>query len=111
MRQRKELLANVRKVSLAPQNSKIIVVSPKSGPSETIDKFRVVDDPQAPAVARTDYDVTHPYRQKELMATINARVGNKVVGPYEIRSVRRIYKIDDRPEILPPSKVLRISAV
>jgi hypothetical protein len=32
------------------------------------------------------------------MATINARVGNKVVGPYEILSGRGIYNIDDRPE-------------
>lgn len=98
LRQRRELLANVRKLSLAPRDSKVIVVSPKSGPEETINKFRVVDDPSAPAVARTDYDVTHPYRQKELIATINDRLGEKLVGPYEILSLRRTYKIDERPE-------------
>jgi len=96
--QRRELMANVRKISTAPRDSKVLVVSPKTGPKETIDRFRVVDDPSAPALARTDYDVTHPYRQKELMSTINARVGQKVVGPYEVLSARRLYRIDERPE-------------
>ena len=96
--QRRELMANVRKISTAPRDSKVLVVSPTTGPQETIDKFRVVDDPSAPALARTDYDVTHPYRQKELMSTINARVAEKVVGSYEVLSVRRVYQIDERPE-------------
>jgi hypothetical protein len=80
------------------------VVTPRTGPQESINRFRVVDDPQAPAVARTDYDVTHPYRQKELMATINERVGERVVGSYEILSIRRVYKIDDRPEFFHRAK-------
>jgi Putative DNA-binding domain len=96
--QRREILNNVRRVSQAPRDSKIVVVSAETGPNETVNKFKIVDDPDAPAIARTDYDVTHPYRQKELIATINDRVGSKVVGPYEILSVRRVYKIDDRPE-------------
>ena len=98
LRQRRELLANVRKVSMAPRDSKVIVVSPSTGPQESIERFRVVDDPLAPAVARTDYDVTHPYRQKELMSTINGRIGKQVVGPYEVLSLRRVYGIDERPE-------------
>lgn len=96
--QRKELLANVKKISVAPRNSKVIVVSPTSGPRETVERFRVVDDPDAPALARTDYDVTHPFRQKELIETINERIGHPAVTSYSIQSLRRIYDIDDRPE-------------
>jgi hypothetical protein len=98
MRLRRELLKNVRKVSAAPKGAEIMVVSPKAGPAGTVDRFRVVDDPDAPAVARTDFDVTHPFRQTELIKTINDRAGKKIAGPYEIQCVRRVYDIDSRPE-------------
>jgi len=97
-RLRRELLKNVRKVSKAPQGSEVIVVTPGAGPAGTVDRFRVVDDPNAPAVARTDFDVTHPYRQTELMRTLNDRVGKRIAGPYEIQCVRKVYDIDSRPE-------------
>ena len=95
---RRELVKNVRKLSAAPRGAEIIVVSPKTGPAATVDRFRVVDDPDAPAVARTDFDVTHPFRQTELIKTINDRAGKKIAGPYEIQCVRRVYDIDSRPE-------------
>jgi hypothetical protein len=98
MRLRRELVKNVRKISTAPKGAEIIVVSPKTGPAATVDRFRVVDDPDAPAVARTDFDVTHPFRQTELIKTINDRAGKKIAGPYEIQCVRRVYDIDSRPE-------------
>jgi len=97
-RLRRELVKNVRKISNAPRGSEIIVATPKSGPAGTVDRFRVVDDPNAPAIARTDFDVTHPFRQKELLKTINDRAGEKIAGPYEIQCVRRVYDIDSRPE-------------
>jgi hypothetical protein len=97
-RHRKHLLQNLRKLGAAPDESEVIVVTPTAGPAGTVDRFRVVDDPGAPAVARTDFDVTHPYRQKELVNTLNDRFGAQIVGPYEILSVRRVYAIDDRPE-------------
>ena len=95
---RRDLLKNVRKASNAPRGSEIIVVTPKEGPAGTVERFRVVDDPSAPAVARTDFDVTHPFRQKELIKTINDRTGERIAGPYEIQCVRRVYDIDSRPE-------------
>lgn len=95
---RRDLLKNVRKASNAPRGSEVIVVTPKTGPAGTVDRFRVVDDPSAPAVARTDFDVTHPFRQKELVNTINDRLGERIAGPYEIQCVRRVYDIDNRPE-------------
>jgi hypothetical protein len=97
-RLRQTWLKNTRRITTAPRDAEIIVVSPKAGPRGTVDHFRVVDDPDAYAVARTDFDVTHPYRQTELINVINERVGQHAVGPYEILCVRRVYKIDERPE-------------
>jgi len=97
-RLRRELLKNVRKVSRAPQGAEVIVVAPSAAPDVAVERFRVVDDVDAPAVARTDFDVTHPYRQKELISALNAREGAAVVGPYEILCARRVHGIDDRPE-------------
>lgn len=94
----RELLKNVRKVANAPRGSEIMVVTPKAGPAGTVERFRVVDDPNALAVARTDFDVTHPFRQKELVQAINDRIGKNVAGPYEMQCVRRVYDIDNRPE-------------
>jgi hypothetical protein len=97
-RTRRELLKNLRKVVRAPDGAEVILVAPKAGPAGTVERFRVVDDPGAPAVARTDFDVTHPYRQTELVKALNERAGERIVGPYEIQCVRRVYAIDTRPE-------------
>jgi hypothetical protein len=95
---RKHLMQNFRKLSAAPEESEVIVVTPNASPAGTVDRFRVVDDPDAPAVARTDFDITHPYRQKELISSLNDRFGAHIVGPYEILSVRRVHAVDDVPE-------------
>jgi hypothetical protein len=95
---RKHLMQNFRKLSAAPEESEVIVVTPNASPAGTVDRFRVVDDPDAPAVARTDFDITHPYRQKELINTLNDRLGAHIVGPFEILSVRRVHAVDDVPE-------------
>lgn len=97
-RLRRDLLKNVRKLSNAPTGSEVIVVTPKAGPAGTVERFRVVDDPNAPIVGRTDFDVTHPFRRTELVKAINDRVGERIAGPYEIQCVRRAYGIDSRPE-------------
>jgi hypothetical protein len=97
-RTRREFLKNVRKVAAAPTDAEVLVLTPKVGPSERASRFRVVDDPNAPALARTDFDVTHPYRQTELVSTINDRVGSTVAGPYEIQCVRRVHGVDQIPE-------------
>jgi hypothetical protein len=95
---RRELARNVRKASAAPPGSDIIVAARRGGPTSTVDPVRIVDDPNAPAVARTDFDVTHPYRQTELIRTINERAGHHIMGPFEMLCVRRAHHIDDRPE-------------
>src|SRR5213595_441601 len=43
------------------------------GAAQPVD-VRIVDDRRAPAYRVVDYDKTHPYRQKELLAALRARV-------------------------------------
>jgi hypothetical protein len=95
---RRDLMRNLRRVSTAPTGSEIIVVPPASGPAGEVERFRVVDDPSAPALSRTDFDVTHPFRQKEVATAFNERTGQQLIGPYELQCVRRAFGIDARPE-------------
>jgi hypothetical protein len=94
-RQRRAWLGNVRKVAAAPKGAQIVVVPPKAtGRPADLTRVRVVDDPAAPVVARTDFDVTHPYRQTEAIKTINNRLGAKVVNPYDVQCVRKVHGVD-----------------
>jgi hypothetical protein len=99
-RLRRDLVRNLRKVSIAPTGSEVIVVPPDASASATLERFQIVDDPSLPAVARTDFDVTHPYRQKELLVAVNDRAGRHVAGAYEIQCVRRVFDVDSRPDFI-----------
>jgi hypothetical protein len=95
-RQRRSVQRNVRKAVAAPKGAEVLVVSPRK--PTALPTVRIVDDPDAPGLARTDFDVTHPYRQKELVARVNERLaGAAHVTPYDIQCVRRTHDIDDRP--------------
>lgn len=96
---RREVLRNLRRVSSAPTGSQVLVVPPGSAPTTAIERVRLVDDPSAPAVARADYDVTHPHRQKDVVATINARAGRPLVNAHDLLSVRRTHDVDSRDEL------------
>jgi hypothetical protein len=95
---RRDLVKHLRRLSQAPVGSDIIVVPPESAAAGNVERFRVVDDPQAAVLARTDFDVTHPYRQKELIEAFNRRVGRPVVTGYDILCVRKVLHTDERPE-------------
>jgi hypothetical protein len=97
-RQRRRMASNVRKVVAAPKDAQVLVVPVKQKPTATLGSVRVVDDPSAPAVARTDFDVTHPYRQTEVVKTLNARFGERLVSMYDIQCVRRVYGVSQRDE-------------
>jgi hypothetical protein len=95
-RQRRALQRNVRKASSAPKGSEVLIVSARE--PTLFPTVRVVDDPRAPTLARTDFDVTHPFRQKELVATLNERAGGVHITAFDIQCVRRVHHIDDHPE-------------
>jgi hypothetical protein len=93
--QRRGWARNVRKVASAPRDAQVLVVKPKTA---ALPEVRVVDDPNAPTLARTDFDLTHPYRQTEVIRTVNERSGRKLVSGYDLLNVRKVYDIADRPE-------------
>jgi hypothetical protein len=95
-RQRRALQRNVRKASSAPKGSEVLIVSARE--PTLFPTVRVVDDPGAPTLARTDFDVTHPFRQKELVATLNDRAGGVHITAFDIQCVRRVHHIDEHPE-------------
>jgi EC042_2821-lke REase len=93
--QRRGWARNVRKVASAPRDAQVLVVKPRQA---TLPEVRVVDDPNAPTLARTDFDLTHPYRQTEVVRTVNERVGRKLVSGYDLQCVRKVYDVAHRPE-------------
>src|SRR5437764_298688 len=59
---------------------------------------RVVQDRRAPAYRMVDYDKTHPYRQKELLAAFRARVPGQRINQFDFLAVRTVHGTDDRPD-------------
>jgi len=50
-------------------------------------------------------DSTHPYRQKEVLELLNDRLGGtQTLNSFDIRCVRKVYKIESRPEFFYRSK-------
>jgi len=46
-------------------------------------------------------DVTHPYRQKEVLEMLNKRLGEmQTPNSHDIRCIKKVYKIDGRPDFL-----------
>jgi hypothetical protein len=95
---RRSWLSAVRSVvhSRAPQTPLSQEVRDSDSPSAT--PIRVVTDPRAPAFRVIDYDKTHPYRQKELIAAFRERVPGRTINQFDLLSVRHVHGIDTRPE-------------
>lgn len=93
---REEWLGGIRKVVTAPSGTEVAVVR-RSAPDEsgTPTKVRLSDDPGAPVYGLLDTDTTYPYRQKELVAEVNKKLGaGKKINRYDIDCVRRVHEID-----------------
>jgi hypothetical protein len=58
--------------------------------------IRVVDDRRAPAYRVVDYDRTHPYRQKELLAALRQR--GFAINQFDLRAVRHVHGTDANPD-------------
>jgi len=95
---RKDWIQGVRKVVTAPEGSRIVIASGDVNESRSAEAtpIRIVDDPKAPAYRKIDYDVSHPYRQKDLVAKLNAKLKGKVaISSYDILCLRRLYDLDE----------------
>jgi hypothetical protein len=61
-------------------------------------KVRIVNDPAAQPFRSIDYDDTHPYLQKGLIALVNGRLADgATINSYDLLAVRRVYPVEQNP--------------
>jgi Schlafen, AlbA_2 len=99
---RREWLSGIRQVVTAPRGSEIVAIE-RTEDEQGEAAIRITTDKSAPLFRAVDWDVTHPYRQKELLQEVNARLPDGAeVNAYDIQSVRRVHEIDDqtRPDFV-----------
>jgi len=105
---RKSWLGNIKKVVNAPTGHKVYIFPPnvKISTEPGATPIRITNKKQAPAYRLETPDLTHPYRQKEVIENVNRRLkGKKVINQYDILCVRRVYRINDsRPDFYYKSK-------
>jgi len=92
---RRSWVSAVRRVVEAPPPPLLLLpqeIRDSESPEAT--PIRIVDDPNAPAFRVVDYDKTHPYRQKEILATLHARLPGTRVNQFDLLSVRHAYDTD-----------------
>ena len=98
---RKSWLQGVRKVVKAPPGSQIYTfpsgVEVRESASSNATAIRIVDDPDAPAYRKLDYDLTHPFRQKEAIEEINRGLAGRArINSFDIQCINRVYEIWDK---------------
>ena len=95
---RRSWLEGIAKVVEAPAGSRIVVQPPEGAliAEPTRDApLRLVDDPTAPAYFAVPIDTTHPFRAKELVHEVNARlIGRKRISSHDVVCVRRVYDLE-----------------
>lgn len=99
-RVRESWLANVRKVVEAPPGAHVFVVSGDAMEKKVAStSARLTTSPDAPLVRGLDPNTSHPYRQKELIATLNRKLGGAVVvTTHDILALRRKFHLEDKAE-------------
>ena len=75
------------------------VVQPDAPYAEAT-SVRVVSDPRAPAFRLVDYDKTHPFRQKEVLAVLRDRMPGLTITQFDLLAMRKVHDIDARPEFV-----------
>jgi hypothetical protein len=60
--------------------------------------IRVVTDPNATAVRAIDYDVTHPYRQMDLLKRVKDLLPGATITTHDLQAVRHSFNILKRDE-------------
>jgi len=106
-RVKKSWLSDIGKVVKAPADSEVIVVSQDARRSAggAAAMVRLTTDPNAPTVGQLDPDVTHPYRQKELIEKIRERLPEGVLfNSYDATSIWYAHDIAEHPEFFYDSK-------
>lgn len=91
---KRRLAADIKRVITAPEGSEIVAIE-RAEDEQGERVIRITTDEHAPLYRAVDFDITHPYRQKELIAEVNARVPEEqAINAYEFLAVRRTNEID-----------------
>jgi hypothetical protein len=100
---REQWLANIRQVMHAPDRAEVAIIETAERDEEGRPTLiRLTTDPHAPLYGQVDPDQSHPYRQKEVIREVNARLGEGAVNAFDVLSVRRVHAISEetRPEFV-----------
>jgi len=91
---RKRLIGDIKRVITAPEGSEIVAIE-RSEDDHGERVIRITTDVHAPLYRAIDFDVTHPYRQKELIAAVNARLSeDHAINSYDFQAIKHTYDID-----------------
>jgi len=100
-RVKKSWLSDIGKIVKAPSESEIVVVSKAAqqtaGGAAAL--IRLTTDPNAPAYGKIDCDITHPYRQKELINQVKKNLPDELwFNSYDVTSLWYAHDIGKHPE-------------
>lgn len=91
---RKRLIGDIKRVITAPEGSEIVAIE-RAEDEQGERVIRITTDEHAPLYRAVDFDITHPYRQKELIGEVNRRLpAERAINAYEFLAVRRTNEID-----------------
>jgi hypothetical protein len=91
---KRRLLVDIRRVITAPDGSEVVAIE-RTADERGEQVIRITTDENAPLFRAVDFDVTHPYRQKEAIAEVNRRIGDeRAINAYEFQAIRRTNEID-----------------
>lgn len=94
---RRSWIKGVRKVVQAPRGHVVQVLPPEvvSSHSPLATPIRLVDDPSAPAYFKLTPDISHPYRQKDVITQVNqALTGEAKINQFDLRAARALHGTD-----------------
>lgn len=96
---RSSWLDGITKVVTAPVGATVSVLPGEVYLTGAIDAtgVRLVNDESAPAFKAFRTDLLYPYRQKELVARVNALLGTPTISPHDVYSVRKAHAVDSQP--------------
>lgn len=98
---RKSWLSGIRKISAVSPDFASALLPPEVIESRDGDavKIRIVNDPRAPVYRKLDPDETHPYRQRDVVAQVNAASPElDRVRPYDVQCARRAFGVDSNAD-------------
>jgi hypothetical protein len=91
---KRRLIGDITRVITAPEGSEIVAIE-RAEDEQGERVIRITTDQNAPLYRAVDFDTTHPYRQKELIAEVNRRLPEpQAINAYEFLAVRRTNDID-----------------